>query len=567
MPQDHAARFVATLARAVLRDGEREALAREAREALDAVFAAQKSLVLDVQFTGFTAKGHPVGGISPELLRGAGQLIMMRVSRVGFTPEARAEDLDALFEIAARGPGELGQGGIIAAVREAAPQGIYVSTSGGETYRPAPAPRPAPAEQPAPVAESPAVAEAPQPAPAPIPDTAPVVAAVAEEPRAEAAASSAGAATESPALDSVDGVESSADSGSHGGVVVDSAADGEAGASTVGDATAEESADGGVVEPVPASATDEGRPVDAEEPRAEATPAAVEPADAEPEAAVEPAAPPPAPAPAAPAAPNVLGFDLEGDGMAFTDFEVLEAFPEAGEVPAGPAAAPPPPSGSGDDGSGGSLYNFFRSSHGQVDAEAAELPKLLHRADSLNQFDDLAQGCARTAARLVSIDQHGEALDVLEALIREAERPDRSRVFRESAVQSLRRAGTEQTLHSFLGHLQRHVEERDRVVRLFLFLGGDSVALLDGLLFRTGDPDLRAALFKRLAGQEGGSARLLARTMADPTPGRTRAMLELAAPVGLEAETALRWIGEAATHPDSTVRMDAARHASGMGGR
>jgi hypothetical protein len=517
MTQDPAAAFVRTLAAAVLREGEPDALARDARQALDGVFAAQKSLVLDVQFTGFAAKGQAVGGISPELLRGAGQLIMMRVSRVGFTPEVRDEDLAAFFELAARGPGEIGPGGIMAAVREAAPRGIYVSTSGGETYRPAPAPRPAPStstEAQAPV--PPAAAEAPQapqatveatPLPTPSPEPQPSTP-VSQEP------------AEAPEPETLPEADLPSAGPPSEGEVEEPAAPSE---------------------PLPAASPDL-------ESVREETPA-------------------PAPEPAAPHAstPSAFGFDEVEEGMAFTDFEVLEAFPEAGPAVSGPSTGMP-----GDGGSGvgsGDMYHFFRASHGQVDPEAAELPRLLATADSLSQFDEVAQGCARAAARLVSTDQHAAALDVLEALMTEAERPDRTRVFREGAVQALRRAGTEQTLHGFVDYIQQNGTDRDRVVRLFLFLGGDTVALLDGLLFRTVDPELRTVLFRRLAAGEGGSQRLLARTMTDPAPGRTRAMLELAATCGLDGDLALRWVADAATHADSTVRMDAARHAAALGGR
>ena len=73
-----AARFVRALAAAVLREGDAAAHAAEARAALDDVFAGQKSLVLDVQFTGFAQKGTLVGGVDPVLLRAADRLRGLR---------------------------------------------------------------------------------------------------------------------------------------------------------------------------------------------------------------------------------------------------------------------------------------------------------------------------------------------------------------------------------------------------------------------------------------------------------------------------------------------------------
>jgi hypothetical protein len=515
MPEASPAGFVRLLASAVVRGGEPDVLAREARQALDLLFASQKSLVLDVQFTGFvTPKGQPVGGISPELLRGAGQLIMLRVSRIGFTPEVRDQDLEAFFEIAAHGPGELGPGGIIAAMRGLAPRGLYVTSSTGETYRPAPVPKPAPESAPAAVTGEAASTEAPA--------------------QAEALASTdvQSAASAQPAVEAPPSIEAEA---------VEALAE-------VATSAEQPAVDHAAQEVEARGANEAGR----EE----------EPALAD---RLEDAAPDAAPSGA------TLGFlpvDPE-EALAFSDFEVLEAFPDlSGGAAHGAAAGQGPPAAAQDTGAGsGDLYHFFRSSSGTPDAEAADLPRLLHSAENLDQFDEVAAASARTVARLVQTDQHAAALDVLGALVREAERPDRTRVFREGAVQALRRAGTDAALHNFMEYAQRWPEERERVVRFFLFLGGDAVGMLEALLFRTGEPELRAVLFRRLVSREGVGPRLLARTMSDPAPGRTRAMLELAATQELDAETALKWVTEAATHPDSTVRMDAARHAASIGGR
>jgi hypothetical protein len=159
MPEasEAAARFVRALAALVSRDGDASARAAEARAALDEVFAAQKSLVLDVQFTGFSQKGQLVGGVDPRVLRAAGHLITLRLNRVGFTPEVSAADLEAFGAVVSRAAGELGQGGAIAALAEARPQGLYASTAAGEVYKPAraAAPSPPPAEAAPPEAAAP----------------------------------------------------------------------------------------------------------------------------------------------------------------------------------------------------------------------------------------------------------------------------------------------------------------------------------------------------------------------------------------------------------------------------
>jgi hypothetical protein len=129
-------RFLHTLAAAVSRDGEERALARGAAGALEEILSDRSSFVIDVQFTGFTEKGVRVGGVDPGLLRFAGHLITLRVQRLGFTREARAEDLSAFFSAVSVQPRDLPDGGLIAVLAEHHPFGIYVATTTG-AYRPA----------------------------------------------------------------------------------------------------------------------------------------------------------------------------------------------------------------------------------------------------------------------------------------------------------------------------------------------------------------------------------------------------------------------------------------------
>ncbi|MBD0318983.1 MAG: hypothetical protein ICV87_01520, partial [Gemmatimonadetes bacterium] len=316
-----AVRFLRTLCGAVLRETPPAAAAASAREALGEVLSAQRSLVLEVQFTGFVAKGERLGGVEPAFLRAAGQLIMNRVSRIGFTPEARAEDLAALFEIAARPPAELGRDGIVGAVRAAAPNGIYLSTSTGEVYKPA-APAPA-AETPAPAAEAPPRDEAPLAA-----------------------------------------------------------------------------------EPAPAWGSGSMMPADDEE------------------------------------------------NAELSTFEFVEEVAELSRAPAASAPAPAEPV-RGEEPGANDMYHFFRaSSSGGAQEDSAALPGLLHAEESMTRFDSLAESCARGALRHLREGDHFAALSLLEALAVEAERTDRTRLFRESATGALRSVGTSENLPHVVDLLQ-----------------------------------------------------------------------------------------------------------------
>lgn len=447
-----AARFVRALAAAVLREGDAPAHAAEARAALDDVFAGQKSLVLDVQFTGFAQKGALVGGVDAHVLRAAGHLITLRVARIGFTPAANAAELRDVAALLARNTGELGEGGIVGAMQDLAPRGVYLSTTAGHVYKPAP--RAAP--EPAPPAETPAP----------------------------------------PASDSV-------------------------------------------------------------------PPTADKPA---PSAPAEPAAQ----QPSAPAA-----WDEEVESTELAEFEILDtAFdPGVGTQPQERAPSAPAPSAGAGEAAGreeppsSDMYHFFRATGTGQDEAAETLPRLLHEAENVTRFDELADSAARTALSLVRSDAHGQAVELLDALVREAERPDRNRFFRESAVQALRRAGTPDTLHRLLELLPYGGPERERILRFFLFMGADAHLMLEGLLYRAPEPELRGVVFRALLGVEGQADRLIAHAVQDPNPLKTRTLLELAGQAGVDPDVARRWAAEAAGHRDAAVRVEAARSVAALGGR
>jgi hypothetical protein len=454
MSQSHpGSDFLRALAAAALRDGDPAALAERGATALAGVFRSQKSLVLDVQFTGFLFKGKPLGGVDPALLRAAGQLIVLRLSRVGFTPEATAEDLRVLFAALSVPPAEQGPEGVLGRVAAASPHGIYLSTTTGEVYRP---PRRA--------------AQAPSPEQQGVPVDGP------------AGAPAAGAGQDRT-------VETS---GSRGG---------------------------GGEEGAPAISVD------------------------------------------------VFG----GDGTDLSDFELLDDFPTLATpaAPARPAAGPGTEAGGGEVPSN-DMFHFFRTAHSdRAEEEAERLPALLHAAENPARFDELAEAAVRAVQRLVRSGEHAQAVELVEALVAEAERPDRTRIFRESAGQALRRVGTPETLHQLQALLEHHGgrEERERILHFFAFLGGDAAQLLETLLFRTGDADLRTAVFRRLLAVDGAVQRVGARVLGDASPARTRLMLELAALPEMDPELAVRWLSAAAGHADAGVRTDAARHAATVGGR
>ncbi|HYR09951.1 MAG TPA: HEAT repeat domain-containing protein, partial [Longimicrobium sp.] len=212
------------------------------------------------------------------------------------------------------------------------------------------------------------------------------------------------------------------------------------------------------------------------------------------------------------------------------------------------------------------MYHFFRATDHR-DEQAEQLPRLLHEASTVTRFDELAESAARTALTLLKSDAHGPAVELLDALVREAERPDRTRFFRESALQALRRAGTTATLHRLLDRLPYGGQDRDRILRFFVFLGADALLMLEGLLYRAGDPELRTTVFRALMGVEGLADKLIAHAVQDPNPLRTRTLLELASQGGTDPEVARRWAAEAAAHRDAAVRVDAARTAAAQGGR
>lgn len=423
------AHFVQALAAGVLRQESPAPPERTAHEALREALSAQKSLVLDVQFTGFSRRGEAVGGVDPLLLRAAAQLIILRVSRLGFTAEATEDDLRALLSVLGRPPAEMPPGGVVSLLREAAPRGVYLGTSGGEAYRPPAAPGPEPAQPPA---------EAPENASA--------------------------AAEEEPQFWDFD--------------IVD----------------------------LPGGS-----------PRA--------PEDA------APAPPPPA----------------EGEGR---------------------GAPPPPPPRAAEEPPADDLYHFFRTAARRGAGEdAEELAASLRAADTLNRFNELTQAAAAAVPRLLESGEDARAVRLLGVLVEEARRPDRTRIFRDSAVQALRRTASETLLARLADLLSAGGELRERILPVLLFVGGDALSVLEGVVLRTGDPELRETVFRSMLAIDPSGRRLLERAMEDPVVTRARAVLELAGLPEVDPALTQRWAERAAAHRDPSVRQDVVRVGVRLGGK
>lgn len=459
-----AIRFLRTLCAAVLRDASPAEAAARAHEVLRELWTSRRSLVLEVQFTGFLSKGERIGAVEPAFLRGAGQLIVHRVSLVGFTPDAREEDLATLFTTAARPPAELGAEGIVGAIRAAAPRGIYVSTSTGQVYKPAPSPSPDVPASPAEEAVAPATEAPPEPP------------ATAETPWGDA-----------PGMPEMPTVEDAP--------------------------------------PVPITAHTDASTPDWNS-----------------------------------------GFTLDlDDGSELSSFEIIDDDVALAPTPPAEKGPPEPPPASEEPGAN-DMYHIFRASSDRADEDSETLPRRLREAENMARFDDLAESCARSALRHLRAGDHFQAVALLEALATEAERPDRTRLFRESATQALRSVGTAENLPHVVDLLQFVGNERERVLHVLFFLGGEAVSLLESHLFRTPDAEVRRAIFRRLIRGEGAGRPTVTRALAD-SPARARTILELVTIPEVDAEHAARWTAEAAAHADATVRTDAARTAATLGGR
>lgn len=421
-------RLVRALAAGILRAASDPAPAAAAHAALREALSTQKSLVLDVQFTGFTRRGEAVGGVDPVVLRAAAQLIMLRVTRVGFTAEAGEAEMETLLSALGRAPAELPPEGVVGLLREAGVRGVYLGTSTGEVYRP-------PAAEPPPAPAAPA------------------------EPQAEP---------------------------------------------------------GGEEPPAPPAAPDQGL-------------------------------------------------------VLVSDFELLDlpstrrpALPEGAGAP--PA---PPPGDPGYEPPADDLFHFFRtaSPNAGTGKEADSLVESLRGAQNLNRYDELTRSAAGAVPQLLESGEVLNAVRVLAALVEEARRPDRTRIFRDSATQALRRITTDPVLAQLADLLPAAGEVRERVLRVLPELGGEGIAVLEATLFRTGDAALREAVFRALLEVDPTGRRVLDRAMEDPVVQRARSILELAHLPGLDPALPQRWTERATTHPDPTVRMDAVRHAAQIGGR
>lgn len=259
----------------------------------------------------------------------------------------------------------------------------------------------------------------------------------------------------------------------------------------------------------------------------------------------------------------------EAENAELSTFEFVEDMEDLSPAPAAAAPAPAAPAepARAEEPGANDMYHFFRTSSSEGPQEdSAALPGLLHAAENMTRFDSLAESCARGALRHLREGDHFPAVSLLEALAVEAERTDRTRLYRESAAGALRSVGTSENLPHVVDLLQFVGNERERVLHVLFFLGGEAVSLLESHLFRTTDADVRRAIFRRLLRGEGAGRPTVTRAFAD-TPGRARVILELVTIPEADPDQAVRWAAEAAAHADVAVRTEAARAAATLGGR
>ncbi|HYW05713.1 MAG TPA: HEAT repeat domain-containing protein [Longimicrobium sp.] len=254
--------------------------------------------------------------------------------------------------------------------------------------------------------------------------------------------------------------------------------------------------------------------------------------------------------------------DDEGEGADLSSFEIVEEI----TVFAEPTAASRTVAADTDDSSSSGMYHFFKAATTTSgDEKTGALPRMLHETVDMVRFNDLVQSCANGARRHLDEGDTAAAVALLEALAVEADRTDRGRVFRDTAAMSLRAIGTTENLPQ-LGELLQSGAERERILNVLFALGGEAVAIADGVIFRTADIEVRRAIFRRILGVDGLARQLFTRAMGE-SPQRARTILELATMPEVDPELAARWLGEGGSHADPAVRTDSARHATTLGGR
>jgi HEAT repeat protein len=278
----------------------------------------------------------------------------------------------------------------------------------------------------------------------------------------------------------------------------------------------------------------------------------------------------PAPVVVEPVTPGAWS-DSDFESTELGEFEILDADVLLARPPGSPGGpASPAGPGAGESGRGeppvNDMFHFFRTAT-SADEQAEALPRLLAQTDNVSRFDELADTAVRAAVQLLRSDAHAEAVEVLDALVREAQRPDRTRLFRDSALQAIRRVGSAETLQRLVELLGHGGIERERILRFLAFTGGDALLMLEGFIHRSPDAESRSAAFRTLLAAEGTADRLIAHAVQDPNPVRVRTLLELAGGPGVDPEVARRWAAEAARHADAGIRADAARSAAALGGR
>lgn len=251
-----------------------------------------------------------------------------------------------------------------------------------------------------------------------------------------------------------------------------------------------------------------------------------------------------------------------------SDFEVLDPRAEV-EAAHQRLSVLPAPDRAQDDGSstGGGLFDLFRSASSDAMGHPERLAEALRRTHDPRDVDAICRSALETLAGLLQQGNVLEALTLAGTVADEVERPDRSRVFRETAVRTLRSAAEERTATHLVRVLPPDREFRARVLRFLALLGTKAAEPLEALLFRTSDAELRLDLLGLCTTLEGGTERLLARFAACEAPDAASAVLDTAVARSAERPELQRWLEAGTKHPHQAVRSGAARHAGTIGGQ
>jgi hypothetical protein len=258
------------------------------------------------------------------------------------------------------------------------------------------------------------------------------------------------------------------------------------------------------------------------------------------------------------------------------DFDLLDeaTTTELAAAASAPHDAAPEPQQTphGDGGAdAGTMFDLFRSS-ADIDGrslDAAAVIDGLNTAENPSTFTEYASAAGAIVPRLLRSGDVEQAAAVLVALAQQVQRTDRTRLFRESAAQALRRNDNEATAGALVEWLELSRRNPEALVSLLSQMGPASVDAIEGLFVRTSDASLRRlALTTLLRNLEHGD-KVFKRIGNDPgTPTtRLRLVLDTLEPGMAEPAELARWVELGAGHAVPAIRKSAAAAAARVGER